>query len=211
MNNQLMERLVLGGFNCEVAFPFSKATEMSSEKVLTRLGKVLNEKTLSIASKILKGGGYDSCLKAVEVAEKRFLFYKDILESEELKNKYLKVLGSEDLTLRVVFAMHGCIEHANKILLHIKELEEGVVSDSASAVNTGYNIWAISNLNNEPITKCLMTGVCICEQGDIVPYVNGCVMSDPTRIIISKAEQEKRLSEYTEIFVARRKEKDSRQ
>lgn len=210
MSNKLIEEIVLGGFSYEVAFPFSKAREVSLKKVLTRLGKVLNEKALNAASKILKERGYDYCLQAIEVVERRFLFYKHILEFEELKGKYLEVLDSKDLVLRIVFAMNGCIEQANKILLHIKELEEEVVSDSVSAVNIGYSLWAISNLNNEPTTKCLMTGVCICEQGDIVPFVKGCVISDPTRIMISKEEHEKRLAHDREICVARRLEKNNK-
>lgn len=187
MNNQLMESLVLGGFFYEVAFPFSKAREVSLEKVLTRAGKTLNKKALDVASKILDKKGYSYYLEAVGVAEKKFLFYKDILEFEDLRGKYLKVLDSEDLALRIIFAMHGCIVHANKILCHMDELIDSLIPDSISAMEVGYNHWTILNLE-EPITKCLMTGICICEQGDAQPYMDGCVISDPTRITRSRRE-----------------------
>lgn len=197
--NQLMESLVLGGFSYEVAFSFSGVGERKQEKILKELGKVLNTKALNIASKILDQKGYDYYLKAVEVAEKRFLFYKKLLESEESRNKYLTQLGSDDLIFRIVFAMHGCIEHSNKILWCMDTLIGDLVSDSVSVLRIGYNRWAILNLK-EPITKCKKVGVCICEGGDTEPYTNSCVRSDPTRILISKAEKQKRNEEFHKSF-----------
>lgn len=200
MDNQLMERLVLGGFSYNEAFPFFGVAEKRREKLLEELAKTLNTEALNLAVKILDKKGYDYYLKAVEVAEKRFLFYKDILEFEELRDRYLEILDSEDLTLRIVFAMHGCIIHTNKILCHMDNLISDLIPESISAMEVGYNRWTVINLE-EPITKCLMTGICICEQGDIVPYVRGCVISDPTRIMVSNEERKKRSEEFYKSFV----------
>lgn len=209
MDNQLVERLVLGGFSYKEAFPFSGVAEMSSEKVLSGFKKVLNEEALSIASKILDEKGYDSYLKAIGVAEKRFLFYKNLLASEKSRVEHSEILGGDDFILRIVFAMHGCIEHANKILCHMRKLTDETLLDSFSAMKTGYNLWTILN-QEEPITMCQMTGVCICRQGDAEPYIDGCVMSDPTKIMISKGEHEKILADDMEIRVARRLEKNNK-
>lgn len=196
----LTERLVLEGFSYKKAFPFSGVAGRSWEKILEELKRVLNTETLITASKILNRKGYDCCLKAAEVSEKRFLFYKNLLESEELRNKYLTKLGAEDITLRIVFAMYGCITHANKILCHMDNLIEDLVPDSILAMEIGYDSWEIGSIN-EPITKCAMTGVCICEKGDNEPYIDGCVISDPTIILISKAEQQKRTEDIHTFFL----------
>lgn len=209
VNNQLMERLVLGGFNYDVAFPFFGVAERRREKLLEELARSLKTKALDIATMILDNKDLDYYLKAVEVAEKRFLFYKNLLESEELKNKHLTKLGIEDLTLRIVFAMHGCIVHANKILCHMDNLISDMVPDSLLAMKIGYHSWSVLNIK-EPTTTCQMTGVCICKQGDAEPYIDGCVMSDPTKIMISKGESEKILADDIEIRVARRLEKNNK-
>ncbi|MBU6430823.1 MAG: hypothetical protein KGJ58_01465 [Patescibacteria group bacterium] len=197
-----MERLILGGFSYSEAFPFSEVAEKRREKLLEELARVLSAEALSITSKILDEKGYDHYLKAVGIAEKRFLFYKNILESEELRKKYLIKLGTEDITWRIVFAMHGCIEHANKILCHMDNLIGDLIPDSISVMEMGYSRWEIQNLN-EPITKCIMTGVCICERGDKEPYTDtdSCVMDDPTRIIISKSERQKRDEHFYKSYV----------
>lgn len=200
VNNQLMEKLVVGGFCYEVAFSFSEIAEKGRKKLLEELARSLKKEVLSIATNILDKKGYDYYLKAVEVAEKRFLFYKNLLESEELKNKYLIRLGTEDLTLRIVFAMHGCIVHANKILCQMDNLRSDLVPDSLFTMKNGYHNWAVLNIK-EPTTPCLMTGVCICEQGDEEPYIDGCVMSDPTKIIISREERVKRDLQMLSNFV----------
>ena len=207
MSNELMEGLSLGGFSYDLAFPFSKAEEMTSEKVLAKMEKVLNKEAFRVTSKVLGYKEYDSYLKAIGAAEKRFLFYKDLLESEELRNKHLAILGVEDLTLRTVFAMIGCVNHTNKILHHIGKIVERLASDCISAVNTGYRLWAILN-QSEPVTECIMTGICICKQGEREPYIEGCVRSDPTKITISKEEREKRLIEHNKILVARIRKKN---
>lgn len=193
--NKLMEGLVLGGFSYEVAFPFSGVAERQRQKIFGKLAKILNKETLGVATKILDDKRYIHYLRAIEVVEKRFLFYKNLLESEELKSKYLAELGIEDLTLRVVFAMYGCITHTNKILHHMdNNLVGDLVNDSILAMEMGYNRWVVFYLKlKEPITICRMTGVCICEEGDKEPYTNSCVLSDPTRIIISNQDQKKRI------------------
>lgn len=197
--NKLMERLALLGFSPEEAFPFSKVSEISQEKILEGLARVLNEETLGVAAKILDAKGYDYYLKAIEVAEKRFLFYKNLLESEESRNKHLAKLGNEDLTLRIVFAMYGCIEHSKKVLCYIDNVVENIILDSSSAMEIGYNRWLLINLK-DPITTCRMVGLCICEEGNKEPYINSCVISDPTRILISRAEQQRRREESYKLF-----------
>jgi len=152
MGSQISDELVFGGFSYDLAFPFAKNRKMSKEMVLKDL-ELLSEKGIKTALMVLDSKEYNCFHKAVNIVEKKFLFYKKLLESEELRNKHIDALGADNLALRIFFAMHGCVNHTEKILQAIEEEVKELVPNVNLALDNP-NWWTVSNIN-EPKTPCV--------------------------------------------------------
>ena len=199
MGSQISEGLVFGGFSYDLAFPFAKNRKMSKEMVLKDLERILSEKGIKTALMVLGSKEYNCFHKAVNIIEKKFLFYKNLLESEELRNKHIDALGAGNLALRIFFAMHGCVNHANNILQAMEEEVKELVPNVNLALDNP-NWWTVSNIN-EPKTPCVKTGVCICERGQEEPYVQSCLHGDPSSILLSDEKIKERQNKFIDLFV----------
>jgi hypothetical protein len=160
---------------------------LSLEDAWREASKVINtEHTEKYQSRFERS--YGLLHSTLNLLSNRYQFYLGILNNDpEIMGQYGDEIGDVQLTERVVYAMHGCIDHGERL----NERANSLINEFSSIIGND------SPYYGPPSTSCESTGVYLCE-GSNPPYMWGCMTTDNSRLLEDDATYQRRMERSAE-------------
>lgn len=160
---------------------------LTIDQAWEQVHKFLGNESLEKQFKKVYGRWYE----AFDHTRKKYEFFLKLLKKDqEVCDKYLEEVSTDQLEERLVFAMHHCIRDGERIVEKLSSIPSEFVADIFERQNeSSFDLIGRTTaaMWGGYASSCEKIGVCICRTEE--PYTSSCLME---KSILQRTEKQKR-------------------